>query len=69
MRSHLFFLLLLGFILSCQNKVAETYYLGEVELDVTGTRDAKAAFEKGLLLLHSFEYDDALEAFKEAQAT
>ena len=67
MRSLLFILLPLVTIFSCQNKVAETYYLGKVALDVTGSSEAKEAFEKGLLLLHSFEYEDALTAFEEAQ--
>ena len=41
--------------------------LGTVNIQVTGTPEAQAAFERGLLLLHSFEYDDARAAFQEAQ--
>ncbi|MCO6487261.1 MAG: tetratricopeptide repeat protein [Phaeodactylibacter sp.] len=41
--------------------------LGEVHLEVTGAEDALPFFEKGLLLLHSFEYDDARAAFRQAQ--
>ncbi|MCB0582491.1 MAG: tetratricopeptide repeat protein [Phaeodactylibacter sp.] len=41
--------------------------LGEVHLEVTGAVDALPFFEKGLLLLHSFEYDDARAAFRKAQ--
>jgi len=42
--------------------------LGEVDFTVTSaSTEALAAFEKGLLLLHSFEYEDAREAFQEAQ--
>lgn len=42
--------------------------LGEVYLPVTGNAAAQVAFKKGLLLLHSFEYEDARAAFQEAQA-
>ncbi|MGH1433771.1 MAG: hypothetical protein ACRBG0_04840 [Lewinella sp.] len=42
--------------------------LGEVNLPVTGNAAAQGAFKKGLLLLHSFEYEDARAAFQEAQA-
>ncbi len=42
--------------------------LGEVHFKVTGAEAAQPAFERGLLLLHSFEYEDAREAFQEAQA-
>ncbi|MEM9888952.1 MAG: AAA family ATPase, partial [Bacteroidota bacterium] len=42
--------------------------LGEISLEVTGAAAAKPHFEKGLLLLHSFEYEDAREAFQAAQA-
>ncbi|GGG59761.1 tetratricopeptide repeat protein [Bizionia arctica] len=54
-------------IISCKNEVKKTDALGVVEFQVTGNNEAQASFEKGLLLLHSFEYDDAREAFLEAQ--
>lgn len=41
-------------------------HLGTVEFKVTGKKTAQPYFEKGLLLLHSFEYDDAAESFREA---
>ncbi len=41
--------------------------LGEVHIEVTGSPEAMPPFERGLLLLHSFEYQDAAEAFQEAQ--
>lgn len=41
--------------------------LGVVSIDVSGKEKAIPHFEKGLLLLHSFEYEDAREAFKLAQ--
>lgn len=48
-------------------KDAETDYLGVIKLEVSGNEIARPHFEKGLLLLHSFEYWDAREAFLEAQ--
>ena len=41
--------------------------LGDIDFQVTGSVTAKPHFEKGLLLLHSFEYEDARAAFLEAQ--
>lgn len=41
--------------------------LGELFLEVTGESEALPSFKTGLLLLHSFEYKDAREAFEEAQ--
>ncbi|MFZ2906021.1 MAG: hypothetical protein WAZ98_07460 [Cyclobacteriaceae bacterium] len=55
-------------IVSCsQKKSEESYKLGQLNFDVSGKEEAKAAFMKGHLLLHSFEYTDAAEAFREAQ--
>ncbi len=53
--------------LSCNNSQEERNQLGEVRIEITGASKAKPLFEKGLLLLHSFEYEDAREAFQEAQ--
>ena len=41
--------------------------LGEVEFANSGAPEAQEQFTRGLLLLHSFEYDDAREAFQAAQ--
>ena len=41
--------------------------LGTININVTGNPDAIPHFEKGLLLLHSFEYKDSREAFLKAQ--
>ncbi len=41
--------------------------LGELELEVSGTASGREHFKKGLLLLHSFEYEDAREEFTAAQ--
>ncbi|MDC8002831.1 hypothetical protein POV27_02090 [Aureisphaera galaxeae] len=52
---------------SCKKNGPSPSFLGVVSLEVTGKPQAAAHFEKGLLLLHSFEYEDAREVFKEAQ--
>lgn len=41
--------------------------LGEIQFQVEGSPEAQTAFKKGLLLLHSFEYEDAEAAFLETQ--
>ena len=41
--------------------------LGETQFENSGSEAAQAPFLRGLLLLHSFEYEDAREAFREAQ--
>ena len=52
---------------ACKQNPQPSDQLGEVRFEVSGNPDAKLAFEKGLLLLHSFEYSDAREAFQEAR--
>ena len=52
--------------LSCKKEKIEESYLGIVNIEVTGNKEAVAHFEKGLLLLHSFEYYDSRESFKKA---
>ncbi|MGI9039465.1 MAG: hypothetical protein ACR2GQ_11475 [Gemmatimonadota bacterium] len=42
--------------------------LGDVDFANSGAPEAQEAFERGLLLLHSFEYGPASESFREAQA-
>ena len=42
--------------------------LGETTFANSGAEAAQEPFLRGLLLLHSFEYDDARDAFREAQA-
>lgn len=42
-------------------------HLGEVNFKVSGAEAAQPYFVKGLLLLHSFEYEDSREAFLQAQ--
>ena len=41
--------------------------LGRITFPTSGPTVAQPAFERGVLLLHSFEYDDAIAAFREAQ--
>jgi tetratricopeptide (TPR) repeat protein len=41
--------------------------LGSIEFPTSGAPAAQALFIKGVLLMHSFEYDEAREAFVEAQ--
>ncbi|MCX7547496.1 hypothetical protein OS188_05955 [Xanthomarina sp. F1114] len=68
---NLFVVLLIASVLSCKNKNkntdVDTSKLGVVEFQVTGNQLAQDYFEKGLLLLHSFEYEDAREEFLLAQ--
>lgn len=42
--------------------------LGRVDFPNSGPPEAQEPFLRGVLLLHSFEYEDAAEAFREAQA-
>lgn len=41
--------------------------VGIVQFDNSGSKAAQAPFHRGLALLHNFEYEDAAEAFQEAQ--
>ena len=61
------FLSALILLFSCHQKRLENTYLGTVNLHVSGNNTALPYFEKGLLLLHSFEYSDAREEFLKAQ--
>jgi tetratricopeptide (TPR) repeat protein len=46
---------------------AEVESLGRLDFPNSGAPEAQDAFIRGVLLLHSFEFDDAAEAFREAQ--
>ncbi len=61
----LFFLF--GTIFCCKKKTKEISHLGTINWEVACNESARPLFEKGLLLLHSFEYPDARAAFIEAQ--
>ena len=54
-------------LIGCKENTSKTEFLGLVNLEVTGNSKAVSQFERGLLLLHSFEYQDAREAFRNAQ--
>jgi tetratricopeptide (TPR) repeat protein len=41
--------------------------LGRISFPNSGAPAAQSAFIRGVLLLHSFEYDDAIDAFRQAQ--
>ena len=41
--------------------------LGRIEFPNSGPPEAQEAFLRGVLLLHSFEYSDSAESFREAQ--
>src|SRR5206468_7518361 len=41
--------------------------LGRISFPNSGAAAAQPAFIRGVLLLYSFEYDDAIDAFREAQ--
>jgi hypothetical protein len=58
--------LLLGHPPSSQQPGAD---LGQIEFPTSGTPVAQPAFLRGVLLLHSFEYDDAKTAFAEANGS
>lgn len=62
--------LLICFLASCghQSDESSKSNLGSLQHEFTISDQAKDGFESGLLLLHSFEYDDAREAFQEALA-
>ena len=64
------------FLLTCNNNSSapdaettenEVLTLGKVKINFTGAEAAMPHFEKGLLLMHNFEYEDAREAFLKAQ--
>jgi len=46
---------------------AQTSSLGKIDFPNSGAAAAQEPFLRGVLLLHSFEYEDAREAFQEAQ--
>jgi tetratricopeptide (TPR) repeat protein len=46
---------------------AQSAKLGRISFPNSGAKSAQPAFIRGMLLLHSFEYEDAAAAFREAQ--
>ena len=47
--------------------VPSTVGLGHIEFPTSGAPEAQSWFLRGVLLLHNFQYDDAEEAFRQAQ--
>ena len=43
--------------------------LGRIDFPTSGSPAAQKDFVRGALLLHSFEFDDAAEAFRAAEKT
>lgn len=66
MKNLIYFSLFL-ILFACKKETANKNYLGVVNIVITGNDDAQAYFEKGLLLLHSFEYQDARNEFQMAK--
>lgn len=62
-------LLLAGLLIvgSIETPRAQQSELGRIDFPTSGAAAAQPAFLKGVLLMHSFDYDDAKEAFVEAQ--
>jgi len=57
-----------AFVLLCLRSSAQPpTSLGRISFPNSGSPAAQPAFIRGVLLLHSFEYDDAIEAFRQAQ--
>jgi tetratricopeptide (TPR) repeat protein len=54
-------------LLAAPNTRAQTGDLGHIDFPTSGAPEAQEYFIHGALLLHSFEYPDAAEAFREAQ--
>ena len=64
-----FFFFSLAVVLgACSSSSKNASDLGVVNLEVQGAPEAVDAFNTGLLLLHSFEYEDARESFRTAIA-
>ena len=51
----------------CSASRTRSQELGTIDFPTSGSPAAQPLFIKGVLLMHSFEYDDAREAFVEAQ--
>ncbi len=54
-------------LLSAAAGAVELPNLGRIDFPSSGSPEAQEPFIRGVLLLHSFEYEDARDAFREAQ--
>ena len=61
------FLVALGMLLLATHSQAQNTQLGRIDFPTSGTPKAREFFVRGVLLLHSFEYEDAREQFLKAQ--
>jgi len=61
------FFLVVVFVASGFIRIVPAQELGVIDFPTSGSPAAQPLFIKGVLLMHSFEYDDAREAFVEAQ--
>jgi len=70
-KDNLMLFLAICLLSACQTQKPEApvddAHLGEINLKVTGLEAAQSSFEEGMLLMHSFEYEDARTAFLTAQ--
>src|SRR2546426_8692187 len=57
----------LAFLAPGSTLSAQTARLGTIDFPTSGAPAAQPQFVRGVLLLHSFEYRDAAQAFREAQ--
>jgi tetratricopeptide (TPR) repeat protein len=57
---------LIAILAACMVSRADAQ-LGSINFPTSGGEEAQGEFLRGVLLLHSFEYDDAAEAFRTAQ--
>ncbi|MBI4468002.1 MAG: tetratricopeptide repeat protein [Acidobacteria bacterium] len=57
---------LLGFLSFTVQIAAQSTDLGRIDFPTSGAAEAREHFLRGVLLLHSFEYDDAREEFRKA---
>ena len=65
----LFTIVTLVSLVACQQPIEEETadnHLGALNYEFNISTKAKTSFDEGLLLLHSFEYEDAREAFQKA---
>src|SRR5262249_13631780 len=58
----------LGLIVAARFAPAQTGALGRTDFPTSGSAAAQEYFLRGALLLHSFEYTDAAEEFRKAEA-
>ncbi|MGH9813702.1 MAG: hypothetical protein ACRD4T_11260, partial [Candidatus Acidiferrales bacterium] len=61
------FVLCLALLAAASPASAQTSNLGKIDFPNSGAAAAQEPFLRGVLLLHSFEFEDAREAFQEAQ--